>query len=121
MHHFPEGFQCIPQCLKKFPQKYIFKAFDTVVFVVYLVLHKGRGLGPLPLVSLVSRSRWATPPDTPTPIRADTRVPGMTGSSLGVKSQITVRAHVAGLVLADHPAVLGEGVGRRMEGAVCGF
>lgn len=44
----------------------------------------------------------------------------MTGSSLGVKSQITVRAHVAGLVLADHPAVLGEGVGRRMEGAVCG-
>lgn len=27
---------------KEFPQKYIFKAFDTVVFVVYLALDVGR-------------------------------------------------------------------------------
>lgn len=60
MHHFPEGFQCIPQCLKKFPQKYIFKAFDTVVFVVYLVLHVGGGgWAPLPLSASV-QARWAT-------------------------------------------------------------
>lgn len=56
--------------------------------------------------------------DAPTPIRVDTRVPGMTGSSQGVKSQITVRAHITGLVPADHPAVSGEGAGCRMEGAV---
>ena len=58
------------------------------------------------------------PANAPTPIRVDTRVPGMSGSSQGVKSQLTVRAHVTGLVPADHPAASGEGAGRRMEGAV---
>lgn len=37
---------------KYFPQKYIFKAFDTVVHVVHLALDVGEGLCPIPLVGM---------------------------------------------------------------------
>lgn len=63
MHNFPEDFQCIPRLKNKFPQKYIFKACDTVVFVVHPVLEVAWGCVPLPLL-------WGTqdwPATSPTP------------------------------------------------------
>lgn len=95
MHYFPEDFQCIPQCLKNsFPKKYIFKAFDTVVFVVYLVLDVGVGLCPLPL-SAWGPGLGSHQPDTQMPFRVGARMPGMTVFT-GIKPRIMLRTRITG-------------------------
>lgn len=79
MSYFPEDFQCIPQCLKNsFPQKYIFKTFDTVASVVLLALDVGGGRVLPPL------SMWgpglAPPSLSPQGLSELAQGLGMTGS-----------------------------------------
>lgn len=109
MHYFPEDFQCTPQCLKNsFPKNISLKhltqwylwCFWRWMWVGGPCLTALVGAGP----GLVSHR-----PDTQMPVRTDTRVPRMTGSSQGIKSRIVLRSHIRGSVPAGNPPVRGRG------------
>lgn len=109
MHYFPEDFQCIPQCLKNsFPKNISLKHLTQWYLWCIWRWMWAWGCVPLPLVvwgpGLVSNQ-----PDTQMPVRVDTRVPGMTGSSQGIKSRIMLRTHITGSVLAENSPVQGRG------------
>lgn len=89
-----------------------------MAFLVLLAPDVGGGLRPLPL------SAWgpglvSNQPDTQMPTGVDAHVPGMPGSSQGIKSRIVLRTHIVGSVPAENPPVRGRGaLGGQGGGAV---
>lgn len=130
MHHFPEDFQCIPQCLKNsFPKNISLKHLTQWYLWCFWRWMWAGGCVPLPL-SVGGPGLVGNQSDPQMPVRVDAHVPGMTESSQGIKRQIMLRTHIIGSVLAGNPPVQGrgalggQGVGRHpgcwMERRLCG-
>lgn len=120
MHYFPEDFQCIPQCLKNsFPKNISLKHLTQWYLWRFWRWMWAGGCVPLPL-SVWGPGLVSSQPDTQMPVRVDARVPGTTGSSQGIKSQIVLRTHIRGSAPAGNPPVWGrgalggQGVGRHL-------